>query len=157
MCDSKKIQSALDNNILLEDVEVDRRIDEIIRFQDDYSDVNIESMKILFEGKISRGELLARALISLKGQIYHTSLPLEDLETSLREIELRTKANRGELGTNPKFIWQRGNKMIFSQVVAIESFNAPIYVVLLFNANTSLGMADFALEDILSKFKGEKE
>lgn len=152
-CDLNKIQSALDSNVFLEDEEAEKRIDEIFNFQDDYSDANIESMKFIFEGEISRGELLAAALMSLKGEIYYTSLPLEDLQTSLREIELRSKANRREIVSNPKFIWQGGDKMIFSQVVSIEAFHTPIYVVLLFNATTSLGMADFALEDILNKIK----
>lgn len=150
-CDPIKIQTALNSNKLLEDNEVDRSIDEIINFQDDYTDVSFESVKSAFMGEISRGEILAAALISLKGEIYYSSLPIKDLESTLTEIELRSKANRGSLITNPKFIWQGGDKMIFSQVFSIESFNSPIYVVLLFNSNTSLGMADFALEDILNK------
>ena len=130
---------------------IDSSLDTIVQIKDDHSDVAMEGIKKIFEKERSNGEFRAGALLSMKGEIYYSSLPLEDLDTALKEIETRTKSNAKLLSGNPKFIWQAEEKMIFSQSVSIKKFEAPVYCVLLFDATTTLGMADFALEDIVKK------
>lgn len=49
----------------------------------------------------------------------------------------------------PKLIWQLQDKMIFIQTILSRKLGIPLYVILLFDARTSLGMADFSLEEFV--------
>jgi hypothetical protein len=140
-----------DTDCYIENEEIDKKMDSIISIKDDYSDANIESIKKVFDHELSLGEFQAGAVLSLKGDIYYSSLPIDFLHTTLKEIEIRTKSSASLLTGKPKFIWAAGENMLFSQTVKLPIFQAPVFCVLLFDSNTSLGMADFALEDMINK------
>lgn len=143
----------LNSNHLYENSILSERLNMIVQLKDDYSRYNIEKIKSIFDREMAANDCKAGALISLKGEIFYSSLPLEELQASLKEIELRTKLEAALLLQNPKFISQTGEKIVFAQCVDLNPFNTPVYIVLLFGTNSSLGMADFALEDIIKKLK----
>ena len=141
------------NGAIIENKNLDTLMDSLINLGDDYSTVKIDILKQIFENEISNGDISAGAIISLKGQIYYSSLPSEDLHTALKEIEIRSQSQTNtDADLMPKTIFQSGNKMIFSQVVVLKALQKdPVNIVLLFAAGITLGMADFGLEDIIKK------
>lgn len=148
---NQDVEKYLDSAKMIEDPELDQKFETIMNLDDDFSDNSIDSIKTLFECEIFSGEIEAGALLSMRGKIYYSSLPIDDLHTTLKEIEIRTQIDTREVLTNPKFIWQTQEKLIFSQAIQIPKIAGPVYVVLLFDARTNLGMADWALEDICQK------
>ncbi|MHA1672307.1 MAG: hypothetical protein ACTSYI_01640 [Promethearchaeota archaeon] len=145
---SVSVEEYIEQSIMIEDPDLDEKFEKICNLKDDYSEKNLESVKELFEGEILSGEIEAGALISLKGEIFYSSLPMDILHTSLREIEIRTKVDTGEALSNPKFIWQSQEKTTFSQTIQIPNLVGFVYVVLLFDSRVNLGMADWCLENM---------
>ncbi len=130
---------------------LDKAIDKIVSMAEDDVPEGMEDVKDVFEREIMAGEISAGSLISIEGDIFYSSLPMEDLHFALKELEIRAQAQTEELKILPKSIWQSGNKMIFSQVVQSQKIQKMMYVILLFETGTSLGMADYALEDVVKK------
>jgi hypothetical protein len=87
----------------------------------------------------------------MTGKIFYSSLPAEFLHSSLKELEIRFKTDTSPFKKHemPKLILQVGNRLIFSQAIMSEKFGMPVLCVLLFDINTNLGLADFALETTL--------
>ncbi len=140
----------------IDDKEFDREIDAIIQLKDNYSSNIMQPIQQLFELQINKGEVLAGALLSMTGTIFYSTLPAEFLHTSLKELEIRIKtdaASRFKKRDMPKMILQMGNRLIFSQSVLSEKLQVPVLVVLLFDATTNLGMADFMLESVLKELE----
>ena len=138
---------------MIENSKLNQEIRKIINLQDDYSESLIKPIIHLFEQEIFAGEIAAAAILSLKGRIYYSSLPIIDLHTALRELEIRVQAQSQELLINPKLIWQTKKKLIFTQAVKMPHFHDSVYIILLFDSKVNLGMADYCLEDICSKLK----
>lgn len=137
---------------LIENPNLDKKILDIINLEDEESSVSIiEPIRKLFTQEIDVGEIAAAALFSVKGEIYYSSLPIGDLHTSLKEIEIRSQSQSQDLLENPKLIWQTKEKTVFAQLIEMTHFHNSVYVVLLFDDNTNLGMADYCLEDIITK------
>ncbi len=136
---------------ILENLKINQMVDDIVDFTGNFDKIQITKIKKIFEEEISNGELLASALISIRGDVFYTSLPIEDLTTAMREIEIRTISDRRNIISNPKFTWQGGDKLIYSQIITINQFKSPVYIVLSFDSRTTLGMADFTLEDVINK------
>ncbi len=138
----------------IENKDLDKDIDAIINLKDDYSSNVIQPIQKLFELQINKGEILAGAILSMTGTIFYSTLPAEYLHTSLKELEIRIKADaasRFKKRDMPKMILQLGNRLIFSQSIMSEKLQLPVLVVLLFDATTNLGMADFTLESLLKE------
>jgi len=91
----------------------------------------------------------------MTGKIFYSSLPPEFLHSSLKELEIRFKTDTSQFKKHemPKLILQVGNRLIFSQAIMSEKFQMPVLCVLLFDASTNLGMADFALETALKELQ----
>jgi len=139
----------------IEDEKFNTEIDAIIQLKDNYSSNIIEPIQKLFETQISKGEFIAGALLSMTGTIFYSSLPMEFLHISLKELEVRIKTDtsRFKIREMPKLILQLGNRIIFSQLTMSEKMKMPVLVVLLFDASTNLGMADFTLETLLKELE----
>lgn len=148
-----------ETDAILECEDLDNRLDAVCSLKDDYASTCIEPVRAIFEEEIARGEVFAAAMYSMSGSIYFSTLPAEYMHTAMKELEIRAKSETQIDGTSPqgkntmpKVIWQSGNELLFSQAVYMRIFSAPVYVTLLFNASeTNLGMADFALEEIVKK------
>jgi hypothetical protein len=141
---------------VVEDKNFDQAIDAIIHLKDDYSPNIMQPVQQFFADEILKGNFIAGALLSMTGTIYYSSLPAEYLHTSLKEIEIRIKTDattRFKKRDMPKLILQLGNRLIFSQSIFSEKLKAPVLVVLLFDATTNLGMADFTLETLLKELE----
>lgn len=146
------------SDCVVEDVAIDHEVDTIVTLRDtaveldDLFKQQAHKLEGVFEAEIHEGEIRAGALLSLQGDIFYSSLPADVLHTALKELEVRIKTETSTEGVElPKFIWQTESRMIFSQCIYSERFRTPFFVVLLFDATTSLGMADFALETIVAK------
>ena len=150
------VDECIKSSTLIESPMLDEKLERIMNLEDNYSEKNIDVVKKLFEKEIFSGEIEAGALLSMKGEIYYSSLPIGDLHTALREIEIRTKVDTREVVSSPKFIWQTQKKTTFSQTVRIPNFADYVYIILLFDANVNLGMADWNLEDICKKLENAK-
>ncbi|OLS12514.1 MAG: hypothetical protein RBG13Loki_3876 [Promethearchaeota archaeon CR_4] len=141
---------------IIEDENFNKEIDSIFQLKDNYSPNIIQPIQNLFETQINKGEFLAGALLSMTGTIFYSSLPPEYLHTSLKELEVRIKtdaASRFKKRDMPKLIAQLGNRLIFSQSITSEKMQMPVLVVLLFDATTNLGMADFTLETMVKELE----
>ena len=144
------------SNECIENPALNTKIQEIVDLKDNYSDTHISQIREIFEKETQQGELSAAALISVKGETYYTSLTIEDLHSALQEIEVRTRTKLSQ-NISPKFIFQTEKKKILAQLLFLPKFHIPVYIVLLFGENTSLGMADFTLDDMISKLKAALE
>jgi hypothetical protein len=91
----------------------------------------------------------------MTGTIFYSSLPMEFLHISLKELEVRIKTDTSRFKRRemPKLILQLSNRMIFTQTITSEKMQMPVLVVLLFDASTNLGMADFTLETLLKELE----
>jgi hypothetical protein len=114
----------------------------------------VASIKSVFEEELKKGEVVGGALFTLKGNILYNSLPGEQLNQALKEVEIRNQAETLSLKTKlPKLIRQAGDSMLFSQVVNSAKFGQPVVINLLFSTIKAgnLGMADFVLEYVVKK------
>ncbi len=140
----------------IDNKDFDKEIDAIIQLKDNYSSNVMQPIKELFETLINIGEVLAGALLSMTGTIFYSTLPAEYLHSSLKELEIRFKTDatsRFKKKDMPKMILQMGNRLIFSQSIMSEKLQMPVLAVLLFDATTNLGMADFTLETLLKELE----
>lgn len=147
------VEEAIESNTLIEDEQLFQKFNTIMNLQDDFSDSDTSQIRSLFEREITAGEIESGAIISLKGEIYYSSLPLDDLHMALREIEIRTMVSSYNAAEGSKFILQTPKKTIFSRTLHIPGFNDQAYIVLLFDNRTNLGMADFCLDDVCQKLE----
>ncbi|MHA1684479.1 MAG: hypothetical protein ACTSUE_26310 [Promethearchaeota archaeon] len=142
-----------DMEFIIEDDNLGKKFDSIASLSDDYTEFEIGPIRELFELEQREGEIVAAALLSIKGEIYFSNMPNEYLHQTLKEMEIRTQASSTSLGkNNPKLIYQAGDVMIFSQVTYSKKFQNQVIINLLFDTNiTSIGMADFELENVVKK------
>ncbi|WP_457557267.1 hypothetical protein [Candidatus Harpocratesius sp.] len=147
------VEKVIESKQMVENPKLSEKFYKIMHLQDDYSDLKTEVIKNLIEEEISSGDIEAGALLSLKGEIYYSSLPLEELHIALREIEIRTKVGTDNNIKGEKFIRQNEKNAIFSRIIYIPAFSSPVYIVLLFDNRVNLGMADFLLEEICQKLE----
>jgi hypothetical protein len=146
------VEKVLTSNQIYENPILAAKMDSISQFKDDYSEYKVDVIKNLFDQQILSNECAGGALLSMKGEIFYNSMGIEDLQAVLKEIEIRTRSETAILLENPKFISQTAKKIILAQCVKFRLFPTPVFVVLLFSGeNASLGMADFALEDMVKK------
>ncbi|MBD3351447.1 MAG: hypothetical protein GF364_08165 [Candidatus Lokiarchaeota archaeon] len=141
-----------ESNECIENEELDRILNEIVDLSDDSKQIEIEGIEKLFIDEIKNGEIDAAGLISMDGHVYFSTLPTEDLHTALKELEIRTQAQMHEHNDLPKLIFQSGDELFCSQIIESTRIGKPIYLILMFDSKkTTLGMADYALEDLVKK------
>lgn len=142
---------------VIENSDLDFVVDSMIRldvnrYNEDEKIFDLQAVNTIYNDEMQDGEILAGALLSMRGEIYYSSLPMEDLHSMLREIEIRSQTDTNlEPDVMPKLILKSGKKMTFSQAILSEKLQEPLVVSLLFDYSTNLGMADFALERITKK------
>ncbi|MCF2138681.1 MAG: hypothetical protein K9W44_01335 [Candidatus Lokiarchaeota archaeon] len=147
------VEKVIESKQMLENPEISEKFYKIMHLQDDYSDLKTEVIKNLVESEIASGDVEAGALLSLKGEIFYSSLPLEELHIALREIEIRTMVGSQDIIHGEKFIRQNENNAIFSKTIFIPALSRQVYIVLLFDNRVNLGMADFLLDEICQKLE----
>jgi len=148
------MESCNDIDCLIENNKLDQAIKELLVSTTRPSNVTIESIEAIFDDERDRGEISGGALFTLKGDIIYNSLPSHLLNQALKEVEIRSQADTSALNKKlPKFIWQTGEVMLFSQMVRSTRFGQLVVVDLLFEISKAgnLGMADFVLESVVKK------
>ncbi|MBD3188690.1 hypothetical protein GF325_17820 [Candidatus Bathyarchaeota archaeon] len=138
---------------IIENPELDKKVASVASFSDDYTEIEISALRDIMEKERDEGEIVAGALLSMQGEILFSNMPNEFLHQTLREVEIRAQAtSQARKVRNPKLIYQAGTVMIVSQVVYSNRYKGPVIINLLFDANiTSIGMADFELENVVKK------
>jgi hypothetical protein len=142
-----------DIDSVIENPALDKAIKDIFETNTNTSSGAVASIKAVFEQELGKGEVVGGALFTLKGDIFYNSLPGEQLNQALKEVEIRNQAETLGLKTKlPKLIRQAGDTMLFSQVVISTKFGQPVVINLLFSTvKANLGMADFVLEYVVKK------
>lgn len=146
-----KIEKKLKDLEAIENEEFDKKIDEIITGQREKFEGGAFYGKIinLFEQLIFQNEILGAAILSAEGNIIYSSLPNEILLGSLKELEIRFMTKTLEL---PELFYSLPDqKKVFSKMINIDTFS--FLIVLLFDKNVSLGMADVQLHKLAEKIR----
>ncbi|MHA1848791.1 MAG: hypothetical protein ACTSXU_14205 [Promethearchaeota archaeon] len=137
---------------VIDSPELDKSIEKICQSHLSELEDFTRALEDIFKKEQQEGEIVAGAVFSSKGQIYFSSLSMEDVQIALKEIEIRTLAAGSGRFVKPKTIWMDDNKMFFSQAFRSRALNSYLFITLLFDSNiTNLGMADFTLEKIIKK------
>jgi membrane-associated protease RseP (regulator of RpoE activity) len=160
----KSIREAFDRRINLqecnlgecsiENPDLDAEIDRISSFEDNKNDERINRIRTSFQEEQGKEEMIGGAILSVMGQIYYSSIAINDLHTVLREIEIRniTQSDVTKI-LHSKSIWQDDEKIIFCSPIFSKILQDMVYIILVFNKNTSLGMADFVLDEMVKKIE----
>lgn len=143
------VEQCVDMDQCVEDNSVDETFQKIVQMKAGQDESFIIPVKKLFEKEITQGEISSGALLTTQGSILYSSLPNDVLHTALKELEIRMKAQIYDDENMPKLIYQLGKKMIFAQMIKGDQTGSLFFVILYFDGGTTLGMADFALEDII--------
>jgi hypothetical protein len=137
----------VDEYELIIDNNFDIRIKSIIKGDDEISSSQalyrkvIEYMKNLVFGD----EILGAAIFSVNGKVIYSSLPQNVLLSSLRELEIRFKV-KSEFQTT--FYSLDNQQKVFSKLIDIPWKLDPILIVVLYDSQVPLGMAEVNLEKI---------
>lgn len=136
----------------IENSKFDNVIDSIIEGQD----VVLENRKFypkildLFTNLIIQNEILGAALLNTEGSILYNSLPKKLLLNSIRELEIKFMS--GTLTIPEMFYSLENGQKVFSCLMSnIGTFS--IFVVLLFDKSTPLGMCEVNLFKITSSIE----
>ncbi|MFO8020743.1 MAG: hypothetical protein R6U96_19120 [Promethearchaeia archaeon] len=146
-----KINKKLKDLEAIENEELDKKIDELITGKQEKFEGGAFYGKVinLFEQLIFQNEILGAAILSTEGNIIYSSLPNEILLGSLKELEIRFMTQTLNL---PELFYSLPNeKKVFSKMINISDYS--FLIVLLFDKNVSLGMADVQLHKIAEKIK----
>ncbi len=148
------MHSCNDIDSVIENPDLDKAIKAVFNANTNSSIEAVASIKAVFEQELDKGEVVGGALFTLKGDIFYNSLPSENLNQALKEVEIRSQTETSSLKAKlPKMIWQAGDAMLFSQVVNSKKFGQLVVINLLFSTvkTGNLGMADFVLEYMVKK------
>ena len=130
----------------LENPELDTKIDDVITAREELGQEVYQKIIDMFENLIFENEILGAALLSTKGSIVYSSLPHSILLSSLKELEIRFMT--GALNLPELFYSLETGQKVFSKLIMDEDKNIGFLMVLLFDKNVSLGMADVLLHKI---------
>jgi hypothetical protein len=132
----------------IENEEFDFRIETIIAGQEEmeynqplYRKI-IEHLKKLMLGD----EIIGAALFSINGNVIFSSLPHDVLLSSLKELEIRYMVAHE---FNMTFYTLENEQKVFSKIIEIPWKLDPLLIVLLFQANVPLGMAEINLNKMV--------
>jgi len=130
----------------LENPELDHKIDDVITAKEELGQEVYQKIIDMFENLIFENEILGAALLSTKGSIVYSSLPHSILLSSLKELEIRFMT--GALNLPELFYSLETGQKVFSKLIMDQDKNIGFLMVLLFDKNVSLGMADVLLHKI---------
>jgi len=132
----------------IEDKEFDEMVDSIIKGEEEIFQQRILYRKMieLFKNLINQNEIVGAAVLTINGNIIYSSLPNDILLRSLKELEIRFMTGAVEL---PELFYSlEDGRKVFSKYVKIPWKLDNFLVVLLFEKNTPLGMAEINLQKI---------
>ncbi|TFF85413.1 MAG: hypothetical protein EU518_01210 [Promethearchaeota archaeon] len=132
----------------IEDKEFDEMVDSIIKGEEEIFQQRILYRKMieLFKNQINQNEIVGAAVLNINGNIIYSSLPNDILLRSLKELEIRFMTGAVEL---PELFYSlEDGRKVFSKYVKIPWKLDNFLVVLLFEKNTPLGMAEINLQKI---------
>jgi len=133
---------------MIENSEFDAKIDSIITGEEELVSSQPLYKKIidLFNRLTLQNEILGAALFSINGKVIFSSLPYEillSLLSSLKELEIRhIVANEYTL----TFYSLENGEKVFSRIINIPWKLDPLLIVVLYESNVPLGMAEVNLE-----------
>lgn len=137
----------------IEDQEFNEMVDSIIEGEDEIFKERALYKKIinLFKTLIIQNEIIGAAVLSTNGNIIYSSLPNDILLRSLKELEIRFMTGAVEL---PELFYSLGDgRKVFSKYVKIPWKLDNFLIVLLFEKNVPLGMAELQLQKISKQTK----
>ncbi|TXT64717.1 MAG: hypothetical protein BAJALOKI3v1_170002 [Promethearchaeota archaeon] len=142
--DTEKIQDYQE----IEDKEFDQMVDSIIEGEEEIFKERAlyDKMINLFKDLIFQNEIIGAAVLATNGNIIYSSLPNEILLRSLKELEIRFMTGAVEL---PELFYSLDDgRKVFSKYVKIPWKIDNFLIVLLFDKNVPLGMAEINLHKV---------
>ncbi|MGQ4872770.1 MAG: hypothetical protein ACP6IY_01725 [Promethearchaeia archaeon] len=136
----------MDKHREIESPQLDEEIDLIITGMEDLGDVFYNKVINLFEGLIFENEIIGAALLTSKGNVIYSSLPHDILVSSLKELEIRFMT--GAITLPEMFYSLENGQKVFSKIVYHHRRDMHFFIVLLFDKNIPLGMADIMLHKV---------
>ena len=139
--DSSKIKDYQE----LEDIEFDNTVDALITGEEEsyLSDTFYKKAINIFKDLIREDEIIGAALLTTQGYVIYTSLPNDILVNSLKELEIRFMV--GALSLPEMYYSLENGQKVFSKIVDIPWKLDPLLLVILFDKNVPLGMAELNL------------
>ncbi len=139
--DSSKIKDYQE----LEDIEFDNIVDALITGEEEsyLSDTFYKKAINIFKDLIREDEIIGAALLTTQGYVIYTSLPNDILLNSLKELEIRFMV--GALSLPEMYYSLENGQKVFSKIVDIPWKLDPLLLVILFDKNVPLGMAELNL------------
>ncbi|MBD3214246.1 MAG: hypothetical protein GF311_16670 [Candidatus Lokiarchaeota archaeon] len=132
----------------IEDKEFDQMVDSIIEGEEEIFKERALYNKLihLFKDLIFQNEIIGAAVLATNGNIIYSSLPNEILLRSLKELEIRFMTGAVEL---PELFYSlEDGRKVFSKYVKIPWKLDNFLIVLLFDKNVPLGMAEINLQKV---------
>jgi hypothetical protein len=135
----------------VENSKFDSLVDSLITGEEEIhlSKVFFQKVIDVFKELMYQNEIVGAALLSTKGNVIYTSLPNEILVNSLKELEIRYRV--GALTLPEMYSRLENGQKVVSKIVDIPWKLDPLLIVVLYDRNVPLGMAEVNLDKIGSK------
>ncbi len=136
----------------LEDPELDKQINSIIRGEEDLTKSSNFYLKVIdyFNNLSFQDEILGGALLSTDGDLVYTSLPSEILLGSIKELEIRFMT--GALHLPELYYSLEDGQKIFSKIIEHKEGRG-YYMVLYFDKSIPLGLAHMSMTKIAKQIE----
>ncbi len=135
----------------IEEPKFDELVDTIITGEEEIYMSKVFYKKVIdvFKDLMYESEIIGAALLSTKGNVIYTSLPNEVLVNSLKELEIRFMVGAVTL---PEIYSRLENgQKIVSKIIDIPWKLDPLLIVVLYDKEVPLGMAEVNLNRIADK------
>lgn len=131
--------------------EFDEMVDSLITGEEEIylSKTFFQKVIDVFKELMYENEIVGAALLSTKGNVIFTSLPNEILVNSLKELEIRYRV--GTLTLPEMYSRLENGQKVVSKIIDIPWKLDPLLIVVLYDRNVPLGMAEVNLDKIGSK------
>lgn len=135
----------------LDDIEFDNIVDTLITGEEEsyLSDTFYKKAINIFRDLIREDEIIGAALLTTQGYVIYTSLPNDILVNSLKELEIRYMV--GALILPEMYYSLENGQKVFSKIVDIPWKLDPLLLVILYDKNVPLGMAELNLGKLANK------
>lgn len=135
----------------IEEPKYDELVDSIITGEEEIYMSKVFYKKVIdvFKDLMYENEIIGAALLSTKGNVIYTSLPNEVLVNSLKELEIRFMVGAVTLPEIYSRL-ENGQKMV-SKIIDIPWKLDPLLIVVLYDKQVPLGMAEVNLNKIAEK------
>jgi hypothetical protein len=133
----------------IKNLEFDDTVDSIITGEEEIhrSKAFYKKLIDLFQKLLFENEIIGAATLSIKGNIIYSSLPNDVLIQSLKELEIRFMTGASSL---PEMFYSMENgQKVFSKTIKLDWKLESLMIVVLFEKNVPLGMAELNLNKIV--------